>query len=286
MAGHELIDRYLDDVARRLAWRPDVGAVTDELRDHLYCAVERRTAAGIPEATAQTETIAHFGPPGDIAMDFATTGTKGLAVPTSFTVSAGRLAIAAALGWVLVPALMIASELTDRATGSWEGTPQLLFMVGMSILMLSAVFTAVLVVALVQRHGGLGVVGAIGIGLAMLGSLATFTAWFYLGWGSLIGLGSVIIAVVMRRRSIVPRGATIAFGLAWPVGGLVLALLDLLQVGPVDDWGDRPAALLGGLSVGSVAFAVALVGLGRWLATEEAVTDDAIRAAVLADDVA
>ena len=118
MAGHELIDSYLADVARRLAWRPDVEAITDELRDHLYCAVERRTAAGIQPVAAQTETLTDFGPPGDTAMSFATSGTDGLAVPTSFTVSAGRIAIASAVGWVLVPALMIATDLADQAAGA------------------------------------------------------------------------------------------------------------------------------------------------------------------------
>jgi len=205
MAGHELIDEYLADVARRLVWRPDVDAVTDELRDHLYCSVERRTAAGIPSAAAQTETLTNFGPPGDIAMDFATTGTTGLAVPTSFTVSAGRLAIFSAVGWLLVPGLMIATDLADQASGSWEGTPQTLFMIGLAVMMVSAVLAAVVVVALVQRHGGLGIVGHIGIGLVVLGALATFAAWFYPLWGSFIGLGGVIMAVAMWRRSIAPE---------------------------------------------------------------------------------
>lgn len=282
MAGHELIDDYLADVARRLRWRPDVDALTDELRDHLYCAVERRTAAGIPSAAAQTETLNQFGPPGDIAMNFATTGTTGLAVPTSFTVSAGRLALASAIGWVLVPVLMLASDLTDQATGSWEGAPQRLFMTGMSVMMLSAVLAAVVVVAMVQRHGGLGIVGNLGIGLAVVGALATFVAWFYPGWGSLIGLGAVIMAIAMWRRSIAPQRSTIAFGLAWPLAGVTGFVLRLLEVGRVDEWGDYPAAWLGGLAVGCVLFAAALAGLGRWLRSEEPVTEEAIQAAALA----
>lgn len=285
MAGHELIDEYLDDVARCLAWRPDVDAVTDELRDHLYCAVERRTSAGIPSAAAQTETITQFGPPGEMAMDFATTGTTGLAVPTSFTVSSGRLALASAVGWVLVAVLMTVIEIADRSTGSWEGTPQNLFMVGTSVMMLSAVFAAVVVVAIVQRHGGLGIVGNLGIGVMALGAVATFVAWFYPGWGGLIGLGGVIIAVAMWRRSIAPRRATIAFGLAWPLAGVTGVVLRLLEVGRVDEWGDYPAALLGGLAIGCATFAVALTGLGRWLMNEEAATDDAIRDAALAHDL-
>jgi len=285
VAGHELIDDYLDDVAGRLRWRPDVDAITDELRDHLYSAVERRVAMGSQAGAAEHETLAAFGPPGHVAMDFVSTGTSGLAVPTEFSVTAGRLALFAAVGWALSSGLMIASELVDRATGQWEGRPQVLYLVGSSLMLISAALTAVVVVALVERHGGLGILGRLGIGLAALGAVATFVSWFYPGWVSLIGLGALLMAVALHRRSLTPRTPAVLFGSAWLVAAAVTLVLELIGVGTPDEWGDNRTALLAGLVVGCVGYAAALVGLGRWLAGEDAITQEEIRALALTQPV-
>lgn len=285
MADHQLIDEYLHDVAGRLRWRPDVEAITDELRDHLYSAVERRVAMGAEAAEAEHRTLAEFGPSAHVVMDFASTGTSGLAVPTSFTVTAGRLGSFAAAGWILVPILMIASELADRASGRWEGPPQLLFMVGSALMMISAALTTVLVVALVERHGGLGIVGSVGIGLAALGAMATFVSWFYPGWVSLMGLGAVVMAIAIHRRSLSPRWPTILFGSAWLVAAGLTLTLDVLGVGTPDQWGDNRTAILAGLTAGSVVYAAALVGLGRWMVQEDAITEETIRSLATAEPV-
>lgn len=285
MAGHELIDDYLADVAHRLRWRPDADAVIDELRDHLYCAVERRAAAGNSATEAQHETLAAFGPPGNVAMDFASSGTSGLAVPTSFTVTAGRLAPLAAIGWVLVSVLFTASHFADQVSGNWEGTPQVLWMTGAGIMIMSAALSAAVVIALVERHGGLGVVGHAGIGLTSLGALATLIGWFYPGWGGLIGVGCLIIAVAMWRRSILPRRPTIAFGGSWLLAGAIGVALRVMEVGTPDQFGDYQVALLVGLAVGCAGFAFALFGFGRWLAREDPIGHDEIRAMATAERV-
>ncbi len=283
MAGHELIDDYLADVARRLRWRPDADAVVDELRDHLYSAVERRTAAGVPSIAAQKETLTNFGQPGDITMDFATTGTKGLAVPTSFSVAAGRMGPLIAAGWLLVAAFMTASDFADRASGTWEGTPQQLWIAGAIALLISAVLSTVVVIALVERHGGLGVVGHLGIGLAALGAAAAFVGWFFAGWGSLIGLGSMIMAIALWRRSLAPRWPTMAFGASWLVAGAVGGALRILEVGEPDAFGDYRVALLVGLTIGCAGYAMAMFGLGRWLGGEAAISQDMIHEAAVAE---
>ena len=277
MAGHQLIDDYLADIARRLRWRPDVEAITDELRDHLYSAVERRMTMGVEEATAEHETVAAFGPPRHVAMDFASTGTNGLAVPTPFTATAGRIGWFAAAGWALVAPLMVASELADRSTGQWEGPPQVLYMVGSVVMMLAAVLTAVLVIALVQRHGGLGIVGRIGIGLAWIGAVASFVSWLFIGWVSLIGLGALVMAIAVRKRSLAPKRSTVLFGGAWLAAVAAGVVLDVAGVGTPDQWGDNRTAQLAGLVVGCACYAAALAGFGRWLAGEDPITYDTIR---------
>lgn len=285
MAGHELIDSYLDDVANRLRWRPDVDAITDELRDHLYSAVERRMTLGSTTSAAEHETLAAFGPPAQTAMDFASSGAGGLAVPTTFTVNAGRLAPVAAVGWVLSSGLMIVSEMSERASGQWEGVPQVLYLLASVLMLMSAVLSAVFVVALVERHGGLGIVGRLGIGLATLGAIATFANWFFPVWVGLIAVGALLTAIAVHRRSLAPRRPAIMFGAAWLVAVTVTVVLDVAGVGTPDQWGDNRTAILAGLVVGCVGYALALVELGRWLAREDAITAETIRSLAIAGQV-
>ena len=301
MARYQLIDDYLDDVAYRLRWRPDCAALIDELGDHLYSSVEFRLvgehdravdrpgtdaadSTGISVDNAQRQTLAHFGSPGDIAMDFATSGTHGLAVPTSFTVSSGQLAPFVALGWVGSAALFAASNITDHIRGSWEGPSQWMFMLATVMMLLAALLTVVLVVALIRRHGGLGLVGHLGVALAALGTAATFISWFVAGWAGLIGVGAMVIGGAMLRRGLTPRLPTILLGVSWPAAAVTWLALRLLEVGNPDSWNNYQVPVATAICVGAAGYATALFGLGRWLAGEDPVTADTATAMALSAD--
>ena len=102
MAGYALIDSHLEKVRAGLAHRADVAEVIAELEDHLYSAAERAEADGAEVRAAQEATLARFGDPGVVATAFATNARGGVAVPTSFTRSAGSVALVGAFLWLTV----------------------------------------------------------------------------------------------------------------------------------------------------------------------------------------
>ena len=60
-----------------------------------------------------------------------------------------------------------------------------------------------------------------------------------------------------------------AFGGAWPLALVTWSGLRAAEVGTADEWGDYWAASWAFLMVGSAVFAAGLLGLGRWLRSEE-----------------
>jgi hypothetical protein len=61
---------------------------------------------------------------------------------------------------------------------------------------------------------------------------------------------------------------------AWPVGMAVLVLLDQLEVGPQDTYGDHSVASVAGFAVAASLFAIGLASLGQWLRTSRPVARD------------
>lgn len=274
MASYDLIDDYLDALRTRLRWRGESDELDSELRDHLYTAAEKLEADGHDPGSAQAQVLDRFGEPGTVSAAFAASGTSGLAVPTQFTHTAGKLALIAAAAWCAVAAGWTASYLIEEATGEWEGTvAQPFWMLAASALLGGAALTVAVLVALHRRHGGLGIVGGTGIAIAGLGAAASFIGWFVWGWGLLLGLGTLLIAAAVLQRGMAPRLPTVLVALAWPVAGAIAGSLRMAEAGRRDEWGDYPLAVTVGLAVGCLAFAAGLAGLGRWMMHEEPVED-------------
>lgn len=280
MASYDLIDDYLATLRTRLRWRGETDDLDSELRDHLYTAAEALEAEGMDGRSAQRQVLTQFGEPGTVSAAFAATGTSGLAVPTQFTQTAGKLALIAAAAWCTVAAGWATSYLIEERTGAWEGTAaQAFWMMAAGALVGGAALTVAVLVALHRRHGGLGIAGSAGIGIAGLGAAAGLVGWFVWGWGLLIGLGTLVLAAAVLHRGMAPRVPTVLLALAWPVAGGVAQALRLAEAGGRDQWGDYPLAITVGLGVGCLAFATGLVGLGRWLVAEEPVDHHLERAA-------
>ena len=61
MAGYDLIDSYLGELAERLRWRRDVDELIDELGDHLWARAEELELAGEELDVAQRAALERFG---------------------------------------------------------------------------------------------------------------------------------------------------------------------------------------------------------------------------------
>lgn len=272
MASYNLINDYLATLRSHLRWRGEGDDVDSELRDHLYTSAEALESEGVDRRSAQRQVLEQFGEPAVVSAAFAASGTKGLAVPTHFTQTAGKLALIAAAAWCAVAIGWTVSYVIEDRTGRWEGTAaQPAFMIAAAALLSGGALTVAVLVALHQRHGGLGILGWAGIGIGGLGAAAGFIGWFVWGWGLLIGLGTLLIAAAVLQRDIAPRVPTILMAAAWPLAGAVAGVLRFAEAGRQDQWGDYPLAITAGLAVGCIVFAAGLTGLGRWLRAEEPV---------------
>lgn len=272
MAGHHLIDTYLDTLGRQLSWRGDRHDVDSELRDHLYCATERLEAEGIAPDQAQQRVLAGFGDPSVVTAAFATSGSRGLALPTTFTTSAGRWARAGTAGWLILAAAWTAAQVFDR-DGGWGTSSQISYLVGWIGLLVSAIVTTVVLVALDTRHGGLGLVGRVGAALAGLGVIASLPGWLIAGWGLLVGIGALLISVAVLKRALAPRTPIALLGASWVTAIAIFVVLeDVVGLGTPDEWGDHQWARVVAVVVGSIGMAAGLWGTGRWLASERPVS--------------
>lgn len=268
MAEHDLIDGYRSALQRRLRFKSNVEEIADEVEDHLRSAVENLVRLGSDRDTAQRLTLARFGDPNLVARSFATTTTGGLCMPTRFTRVAGHLAIAAALAWVAVGVFSVFGQ-TSLVTEFSEVT----YLFWAILILFAASATVVALVGLLRRAGAGG--GwrewtATVILVLCVFALAAF-AWFWPVGGALLTIGALIIVLRARAASL-PLGASMwLLVIAFPAGTGLFFGLRLLQVGPVDEYGDYPVGFVAGIVLATVLFAFALARLGRWLAQEEPV---------------
>ena len=77
MAGYDLIDTYLTGLRDRIRWRSDADEVVDELRDHLYSAMDEGAARSTDDTADQQRLLARFGDQHQVATALATTPRVG-----------------------------------------------------------------------------------------------------------------------------------------------------------------------------------------------------------------
>jgi hypothetical protein len=226
--------------------------------------------------TAQQRTLDEFGDPKVLAVAFASTPTGGIAMPTTFTKSAGRFAIVSAAAWIVgLVAVAIAAGLPD-ATGvepdQFVANGQTIsFIIGAMSLLAAGGLMFVTMIGLYQRHGSLGILGLVGLGITGLGVLTLLIAWAFPLWMTLIGFGVLLFAISLLRRDMSPRIWTLVWGGGMALGATTWWVLRLLEFGDPDQWGDYPLAVAFALPIGVVIMAIGLIGMGRWLHSEEPV---------------
>ena len=272
MAGYDLIEAYLDELRRRMRWRPDVDDVVAEAADHLISAAERYQALGDGTDIAQGRALDHFGEPELVALAFAATPNGGLIVPTKFTRTAGVLAMVGAACWLLVPLTWWPAGFLPPVGDVERNLSGIVYGIGYVALFAAGILTMTVMVALNQRHGGLGAAGTAGPLLVAAGIVASVIAAVFIGWGLLMLVGTAVAALAMLDRDLAPRLPTIAFGGGLAAGAGIWALLrgidgSLLVYSGL--WGDYWVANLAGITAGATILAVGLAGLGRWLHREQ-----------------
>ena len=287
MADYALIDGYLESMRSSIRWRRDLDDVIAEIEDHLISATERFEARGSDRVSAQQRTLDEFGDPKVLAVAFASTPTGGIAVPTTFTNSAGMFAIVSAVAWIIgLVAIAIAAGLpdaTDVDPDQFVANGQTTFFIvgSMSMLAAGALMFATMI-GLYRRHGSLGILGIVGLGITGLGVVTLLIAWAFALWITLIGLGVLLFAISLLRRDTSPRLWTVVWGGGMAIGAITFYVLRFLEAGERDQWGDYPLALAFALPIGVVLMAIGLAGIGGWLRSEEPVDIDNDSAAITA----
>jgi HAAS len=285
MVRYSLIDAYVASLRRRVRWRPDVDALVAEVEDHLYSTIERLEAGGIDAHLAQRAALERFGDPDLVARAYAAAPNGGLAMPTSSTRTAGAYAISSAVLWLAVISAWWVTGLIEpryewRAAGlAIAGALDALG--GVALLGATSLMVAAMV-GLDRRHGGLGALGASGLLVAGVGLVAALLAWVFTGWGTLAMIGTLLFATAMWRQDVAPRLPTLLFAGGPIVGAIAWSILRGAQ-GTIDlsgFWGEHWLANQMGLSVGGALLALGLLGLGRWLRSEEPAGVDSTDGAV------
>ena len=268
MATDVTIEDYLDALRRRWHRRGDCAELLDEMEDHLRSRVEDAVARGADPTAAEVETVLRFGDADAIAEAVAD-ANGGPAVPTPFTRSAGAASLLASAAWLAVPALWRWSDVLDDSR-PWDGLPQVIWMLGAICLTLAVTLGMVLILGLIERHGGLGVTGKLVLGPAVLAiPAALVVGWFMPLWATLISISWIGLCGVLLRRRLAPSVATALLAGAWPVGLLTFAVLRASEFGTVDEWGDYPAASFTATLVGAALMAGGSGLMGWWLFREE-----------------
>ena len=265
MAQPGVIDAYVARLRASLRWRPDAEDLADEAEDHLRETAARLVREGLDPDEAAARAVARFGDSTEIAHAFATTPSGGTAMPTSVTRTCGTVGVAAALCWLLA-ALVPVLGLTERFT--WSDLAA--YLAFMALAALAAAMTTVVVTGLLVRSGGLGGVVAAAV---LLGALAATVSILGVTWAWPIGglvFAATFAGLVWRLRSTHTRSAATDWlaVAAWPVGVVVFVALTRLEVGPLDEYGDRPVAYAVGFATGALLFAAALLRLGTWARSE------------------
>ena len=271
MADSDLISGYVTALRASLRSRPDVDDLVCEVDDHLRCAAVRLQARGLDPATAQRHVLDRFGDATLVANAFATTASGGTAMPTRLTRTAGTFALVASIAWVAVaPAALIGAGAAD-----WEVH---YFTLALTAFVASACATVALF-GMLRRAGSVGLIAAIAMTLAILGTLVLgIVTWAWLLGVGFLTIASAITVLEMRRARVGTVPGHVLLVAAWPIGVAVAIALEELQVGPIDSYGDAYLGQLIGLATGGILYAAGLFACGRWLRSEASVDESDVMA--------
>lgn len=193
MADDGLIAAYLRELGYSVARLPDAADIVAEAEDHLCETADRLVVDGRARAEAEAEAVARFGSAALISRICVIEAKRGASVPTIRTRAAGLAAL-------LTPVLLVVGQYlnvtVDRGFGHGIGVAALIAAIPVFVFGLWG---------LRARHGGLGQLGKLAIGCAVISPFLVFAGSYGLFAGmGLLGLAVTALVVEMLRANVLP----------------------------------------------------------------------------------
>jgi hypothetical protein len=236
------IDSYIADLQRRLRRLDDADDLVAEVEDHLRAAAAHLVSSdGLDQQEAEEHAIDSYGTPAKVAAGFRRGARQGGAIPTRFTRLSGLAAMA-------TPLMLLFGSIFNRgpAKGPVHG-------LGVFLQVASYATLVIAIVGLVVRHGGLGRMRWVIVGLLVAAPALAFAGYPGLVAGILALVAALaIMSVGLYRAAILPRPAILLLFSA-PAWFLVAAFVVTVAGGDAGDDAGRYGAV--------VAASVALIAL-------------------------
>ena len=180
-----------------------------------------------------------------------------------FSNAAGTLALAASGLWLL--ALII----FGFGLGFTEDFDTTVYLIWSAAILTAGVLTFIATLSLRQRRGNLGGLGTTGVVVLGVGVVVSILTWATPLWMMIQGVGMLLVVLSMRPISVAPRTALFAYASGMLIGAITFFVLTAMKVGTPDSYGDYPLAWALGLVVGLIITAGGLLGMGRWLNSDQ-----------------
>jgi hypothetical protein len=272
MAGDGTIDDYLSELHRRVvAWHRRPDDVVAEAADHLSERVEELTADGHDAQQAIALAIAGFGSPSEVADAHLRTAHRP-AIATTGTRTSGVLGMVGGVAWIGL--VLLAAVLPDDNTLAWLGLAQ--------VFHLAIAMSIVAMVGLWQRHGGLGSLSLLSCIPAALAAPFVLFVWPIPAWSMLLGLASLLFGIPVIARRVAPLASSIALTAGLAVSGAAVLGAEIFVTSNGEDFAFLESTpIIAAMAAGFVVYGLGLIGVGRWMRSEEPVEVPALPAPTL-----
>jgi hypothetical protein len=180
-----------------------------------------------------------------------------------FSRIAGTLALVASGLW------LVALIIFGFGLGLTEDFDTTVYLIWSVSILAAGVLTFIATLGLRQRRGNFGGLGTTGVVVLGVGVGVSVLTWATPLWMIIQGVGMLLVVLSMRPISVGPRTALFAYGSGMLIGAITFFVLTAMKVGTPDSYGDYPLAWVFGLIVGLIIVAGGLLGMGRWLNSEQ-----------------
>ena len=124
---------------------------------------------------------------------------------TPFSNAAGTLTLVAAGLWLIALIIFV------LGLGFSEDFDTTVYLIWSAATLAAGVVTLIATLSLRQRRGNLGGLGTTGVVVLGVGVVASVITWAIPLWMTIQGFGMLLVALSMRKTSIAPRTALVAY---------------------------------------------------------------------------